>query len=264
MTEVLMCAPDYYTVSYKINPWMNPRRKPDKASAAGQWSALYETLLEIGVKVSLVNQVPDLPDMVFTANAGLVFNRDFILSNFRYPQRRPESAYFKNWAESVGMKVRYLPPDHYFEGEGDALFFKDTLVAGYRIRSDIRSHLQVSRIIEREVLSVELVNPDYYHLDTCFCPLDDTSALFYPGAFDGYGQKVLERIVPNLIPLSKQDARKFCCNAVVVAGNIIMNRCSNSLQESLKSLGFVLHLLEFDEFIKAGGSSKCMVLFLSR
>ena len=264
MTEVLMCAPDYYTVSYKINPWMNPRRKPDNIAAITQWRALYETLKEVGIKIRLVKPVPDLPDMVFTANAGLVFNNEFILSNFRYPQRRPESAYFETWAESIGMKVKYLPSDHYFEGEGDALFFKDTLIAGYRFRSDIRSHLHVSNIIEREVLSVELVNPDYYHLDTCFCPLDDTSALFYPDAFDGYGRKVLERIVPNLIPLSEKDARKFCCNAVVNGTNIIMNQCSSSLQETLRSLGFVLHLLEFDEFIKAGGSSKCLVLFLTR
>jgi N-dimethylarginine dimethylaminohydrolase len=264
MIEVLMCPPDYYTVRYKINPWMNPRRKPDETGATAQWSALHETLLKVGVRVSLVNPVPDLPDMVFTANAGLVFSNDFILSNFRYPQRRPESAYFEAWAESKGMKVRHLPPDHYFEGEGDALFFKVTLIAGYRFRSDVRSHLHVSSIIEREVLSVELINPDYYHLDTCFCPLNDTSALFYPDAFDSYGRKVLERIVPNLIPLSKQDARKFCSNAVVNGTDIIMNRCSTSLQETLEALGFVPHLLEFNEYIKAGGSSKCMVLFLSR
>ena len=263
MTEVLMCAPDYYTVSYKINPWMNPRRKPDTTSAIVQWRALYDKLQEVGVKISLVDPVKDLPDMVFTANAGLVFNNDFILSNFRYPQRRPESAYFEAWAESKGMKVRYLPPDHYFEGEGDALFFKDILIAGYRFRSDIQTHLHVSRIIEREVLSVELVNPEYYHLDTCFCPLDDKSALFYPDAFDSYGRKVLERIVPNLIPMLKQDARKFCCNAVVNGTDIIMNRCTSSLREALGSRGFVVHMLEFDEFIKAGGSSKCMVLFLS-
>ena len=264
MTEVLMCPPDYYTVRYKINPWMNPRRRPDETTAILQWQALYETLQNIGLKISLVNPAPDLPDMVFTANAGLVFDNRFILSSFRYPQRQTESPYFETWAESAGMEVKHLPQDHYFEGEGDALFFKDTLIAGYRYRSDIRSHLHVSKIIEREVLSVELVNPDYYHLDTCFCPLNDTSALFYPGAFDVYGKKVLERIVPNLIPLSEKDARKFCCNAVVNGTNIIMNRCTPSLQETLGSLGFELHLLEFDEFIKAGGSSKCMVLFLNR
>ena len=264
MTEVLMCAPDYYTVSYKINPWMNPRRKPDTTAAMAQWRALYKTMQGAGIKICLADPVPDLPDMVFTANAGLVFENDFILSNFRYSQRRPESAYFETWAESFGMKVRHLPQDYFFEGEGDALFFKDTLIAGYRLRSDINSHLHVSNIIEREVLSVELVNPEYYHLDTCFCPLDDTSALFYPDAFDGYGQKVLERIVPNLIPLSEKDARKFCCNAVVDGRNIVMNRCSPSLQEKLGSLGFTFHLLEFDQFIKAGGSSKCMVLFLRR
>lgn len=264
MTEVLMCAPDYYTVSYRINPWMDPGRKPVKNTAASQWHALHETLQKVGVKINLVPQAPDLPDMVFTANAGLVFNNDFILANFRYPQRRPESDYFKTWAESAGMKVIPLPPDYYFEGEGDALFFKDTLIAGYRIRSDIRSHLHVGSIIEREVLSVELVNPDYYHLDTCFCPLDDTSALYYPDAFDSYGRKVLERTIPNLVPLAKKDARKFCCNAVVIGTDIIMNRCSPSLQKTLEDLGFTLHLLEFDEFIKAGGSSKCMVLFISR
>ena len=264
MTEVLMCTPDYYTVSYKINPWMNPGRKPNEAAASAQWRRLYEKLQELGIKISLLNQVQGLPDMVFTANAGLVFKDDFILANFRYPQRRPESACFEAWAETAGMKVRYLPLDHYFEGEGDALFFRDMLIAGYRIRSDIQSHVHISSIIEREVLSVELVNPDFYHLDTCFSPLDDTTALFFPDAFDSYGKKVLERAVPDLIPVSEEDARKFCCNAVVEERNIIMNQCSRSLQKTLRDIGFELHLLHFDEFIKAGGSSKCMVLFISR
>jgi N-dimethylarginine dimethylaminohydrolase len=147
-------------------------------------------------------------------------------------------------------------------GEGDALFFGETLIAGYRYRSDIKAHLDVGRIIDREVLSVELVNPDYYHLDTCFCPLDDTSALYFPKAFDDYGKKVLDRIVPNLVPVSGEDARRFCCNAVVRNRDMILNTCSKTLQKILENLGFTLCLSEFSEFIKAGGSSKCMVLML--
>lgn len=264
MTEVLMCRPEYYTVSYKINPWMSPRRKPDKFLAERQWNDLYEVMLKNGINVNLVDPVPELPDMVFTANAGLAYNNTFIVSNFRYPQRQPESIYFKAWAKANGFVIKQLRSDYYFEGEGDALFFGDTLIAGYRFRSDIKSHLHVGTIISREVLSLELVNPDYYHLDTCFCPLDGATALYYPDAFDDYGKKVLKRIVPNLIAVPEEDARRFCCNAVVQGKKIILNKCSKKLGEALETLGFNLIVLEFDEFIKAGGSSKCMVLFLNK
>jgi len=264
MAEVLMCRPEYYTVSYKINPWMSLRRKPDKSRAVQQWTALYRALQKTGITVHLIDPVPELPDMVFTANAGLVFDHLFIRSNFRYPQRQRESAYFSEWARFHGMELRQLPEGHYFEGEGDALFFGEVLIAGYRFRSDIKSHLYLGNIINRQVLSVELVNPDYYHLDTCFCPLDHTSALYYPGAFDLYGRRVLQRVVPHLIPVPEEDARKFCCNAVVHGKNIILNICSAWLEKMLLDLDFIPTILNFDEFIKAGGSSKCMVLFLKK
>ena len=264
MMEVLMCRPEYYTVSYKINPWMNPLRKPEKSMADHQWNALYQVLKKTGMKIRLIPPEPFLPDMVFTANGGLVFDNIFILSNFRHPERQPETARFQAWAQAKGFDVRCLPQGHYFEGEGDALVFGEILVAGFRFRSDIRSHLHVGMILQREVLSVELVDPDYYHLDTCFCPLDPASALYYPDAFDEYGKKVLERTVPNLIPVSTEDARRFCCNAIVSGKSVIMNHCSTALKEILENLGFTLYLLEFSEFMKSGGSSKCMVLLIRK
>ncbi|MCP4751824.1 MAG: amidinotransferase [Proteobacteria bacterium] len=262
MTRILMCPPTYYTVSYKINPWMSVRKKPDKELAERQWKDLFDLFSKLKVPVRQIDPQPGLPDMVFTANAGLVFEKCFITGNFRYPQRQPESNHFLPWFRNNGFEIHRLPAHYYFEGEGDALFFNDVLVAGYRFRSDIHSHAHIGELIQREVLSVELINPDFYHLDTCFCPLDRESALYYPGAFDEYGKRVLIHLIPNLLVAPEEDARNFCCNAVVIGKKIILNRCSDRFRKMLESRGFELFPLEFGEYIKAGGSSKCMVLFL--
>ena len=262
MKNMLMVPPTYYTVDYEINPWMNKTRKPETDLANEQWKSLYQCLQNVGVRVHLTSPGPGLNDMVFAANAGLVSDNRFIPSRFRYPQRADEAPLFTRWFENHGFEIATIPDDLFFEGEGDALFFNDILIAGYRFRSDIRAHKSISEIFNCRVLSVELINPSFYHLDTCFCPLNQDTAIYYPAAFDRYGNQVLKDLIPNLIPIETADANAFCCNAVIYDRHIIMNRCSDSLVSQLESLGFEVHLLEFDQFIKAGGSSKCMVLML--
>ncbi len=262
MINILMCQPTYYAVQYKINPWMDTHIQPDTALAHRQWDNLLDQFKKTDVQVHLIDPQQGLPDMVFTANAGLVFNNIFIVSRFRYPQRQKEADFFLSWFKERDYEIKKLPEQYYFEGEGDALFFKETLIAGYRYRSDIHTHRFISEIIEREVLSVELTHPSFYHLDTCFCPLDQDYVLYYPGAFDAYGVKVLENIIPNLVAVSDEDAHNFCCNAVVLGKKIILNQCSDPLKVLLEDIGFQITQLAFSEFIKAGGSSKCMTLFL--
>ena len=137
-----------------------------------------------------------------------------------------------------------------------------TLVSGYRFRSDISSHNLISELLDLEVISIELASEHFYLLDTCFCPLTEDTALYYPGAFDEYGIKALSNRIEKLIPLEELDARNFCANAVVRGVDIVMNRCSAALREKLTALGFILHELDLSEFIKAGGSAKCLVLKL--
>jgi N-dimethylarginine dimethylaminohydrolase len=191
MRELLLCPPDYYGIEYEINPWMSRARGAESELAKSQWEGLRQTLASLDSKIELVPPQPKLPDMVFTANAGLTVGKKFIPSNFRYPERAGEAPYFRRWMEEHGYETIWLPDNLYFEGEGDALFSNDTLFCGYKFRSDIQSHRAVGELLRCLVISVELVDPRFYHLDTCFCPLPDGSVFWFPNAFDEYGQRAI-------------------------------------------------------------------------
>ena len=165
-----------------------------------QWRDLKELLEQEGAAVHCLAPVRGLPDLVFTANAAMIDRRVAVLSRFRHPQRQGEEPYNEAWLSQHGFEIRRLPPDLYFEGAGDALFCGETLFAGYRIRSDIRGHQQIGRELGRRVIPLELVNPYYYHLDTCFCPLAAGVAVWFPPAFDEYGRRVIEVADPGADP----------------------------------------------------------------
>jgi N-dimethylarginine dimethylaminohydrolase len=259
---ILMCRPDYYGIEYEINPWMSRSRGSVREQAHQQWEGLYRNLCELGVKVELLEPQPGLPDLVFTANAGLVFEKRFFSSRFRHEVRAREEPFFDAWFAGHGFTVEHLPEGTYFEGAGDALFCGPVLFAGYRLRSDVRGHQHLAREINRLVLPVELVNPYFYHLDTCFCPLGAGEALWYPGAFDDYGRRVLQGHIPRLLAVSEKESRRFGCNAVVVGRTVLTNTGCDKLAADLKSWGYTPVQLELDEFLKAGGSAKCLTLRL--
>ena len=159
-----------------------------------------------------------------------------------------------------GFRVESLPETSHFEGAGDALFCGTTLYAGYRFRSDARSHLWIGGHLGVEVLPLELVDPRFYHLDTCFCPLADDAAIYYPGAFDDYGRSVLNHRIRTLVEVSAEEAVSFSCNAVVVGRSVLLNAGAPKLARALEAAGFAVHPLTLTEFIKAGGSAKCLTL----
>jgi N-dimethylarginine dimethylaminohydrolase len=260
--RILMCSPEYYGIEYEINPWMSRSRGSTPEVAHRQWDDLYQTLNRLGVDVELMKPQPRLPDLVFTANAGLVFRDRFISSQFRHDVRARESPYFDAWFGEHAFTVEHLPKDLFFEGAGDALFCGPILFAGYRIRSDARSHQQVAEMIGRRVLAVELVNPRFYHLDTCFCPIAPGLAIYHPAAFDEYGRKVLKTHIPDLIEVRDEEAHRFGCNAVVVGKTVITNTGCEQLADDLKSRGYDTVQVKLDEFLKAGGSAKCLTLRL--
>jgi N-dimethylarginine dimethylaminohydrolase len=200
--------------------------------------------------------------MVFTANAGVVWNGKFIASNFRHEVRQREAAHYEAWFKERGYEIIHLPEQSYFEGEGDLLRCGDLWFAGYRIRSDISSHRSIAEIIGQEILSLELTNSWFYHLDTCFCPLAAGTALFYPGAFDPYARQVLENHVPELITVSEREANRFACNALVDKKRIVMNDGCPELRRTLEDCGYAVFETPLDEFIKAGGSAKCLSLII--
>ncbi len=260
--QILMCPPDHYGVEYEINPWMKRDQPPDHALAVRQWTDLRQVLSDAGAKILLQKPVRGLPDLVFTANAAMIYRREAMLARFRFSERQGEEQYDAQWLLASGFHVHRLPNDVYFEGAGDALFCGDTLFAGYRIRSDVRGLQQIGELFRCRVIALELVDPYYYHLDTCFCPLAPGMAVYFPEAFDQYGRDVLKELVPELIPIAEAEARRFACNAVVVGRTVVTNTGCPSLHRKLTELGFTPRETPLDEFTKAGGSAKCLTLRL--
>lgn len=260
--RILMCPPDYYGIHYEINPWMHRDRPARTELAYRQWEQLRAILEAAGAVIELLEPVPGLPDLVFTANAAMIYGQTAFLSHFRHPERQAEEAVDAKWFAEHGFRVERLPGDMYFEGAGDALFCGETLFAGYRIRSDISSHQYVAQKVGHRVIPLELVDPYYYHLDTCFCPLTPESAIYYPEAFDEYGCRVLRESIPELIEVAPQEARHFACNAVVIGRCVVTNTGCPRLHQALSARGFQPIETPLSEFVKAGGSAKCLTLRL--
>ncbi len=259
---ILMCRPDFYGIEYEINPWMSRSRQSDSALAKRQWEALYQLLQSLGAEIRLQDPVQGLPDLVFTANAGLVWREKVFLSRFRYEARQGETPIDDAWFLAAGFQTITIPEPFAFEGAGDALFCGETLFAGYHIRSDAGAEQWVAGEMGCRVIPLQLVDDRYYHLDTCFCPLSETEAILYPPAFDDYGQSALKEHVPARIEVVREEAARFACNAVVLGKHVVLNTGCPQLEETLRKRGYEPHRTELDEFIKAGGSAKCLTLRL--
>ena len=260
----LMCPPDHYDVDYVINPWMEGNiHKSSRDRAVEQWEKLHHVLKDHAL-VDLVNPEKGWPDMVFTANAGLVLGKNVVLSRFYHKERQGEEPYFKKWFEDQGYTVYELPKDLPFEGAGDALLDREGrwLWAGYGFRSELDSHPYLAKWLDIEVLSLRLIDERFYHLDTCFCPLAGGYLLYYPPAFDSYSNRLIEmRVAPEKrIAIAEADAVNFACNAVNVDDVVVMNKVSDSLKQRLKECGFQVVETPLTEFLKAGGAAKCLTL----
>jgi arginine dihydrolase len=261
--RLLMCAPEFYGIEYEINPWMSRSRQVNRERATRQWRRLRDLLhTELGAEIELLEPQSGLPDMVFTANAGVVWRGKFIRSNFRHEVRQRETDHYEAWFGARGYEIIRLPEGLNFEGEGDMLRAGERWFAGYHIRSDILSHQKIAGIVGQEILSLELTNSWFYHLDTCFCPLGADCALFYPGAFDAYARLVIESHFAELIVVSEHDAARFACNAIVSDDRIVMNDGCPELRQRLDAVGLTVFETPLDEFIKAGGSAKCLSLII--
>ncbi len=262
-----MCPPDHFTVAYEINPWMHTEVMVDADRARAQWDGLAASLVAAGACIESMTPVAGLPDLVFTANAGVVDGKVFVPARFRNPERQPEVEPDVAWFRANGYDVVALPDGMVLEGAGDALPFRGrdgrwVVVAGYRTRSDARSHAALSRLLGVPVRSVELVDPRLYHLDLTFCPLDARRALVVPSAWDRYGGKVVAELVPEPIELLPEEALAFAANAVVVGDVVVMPACPARVGRLLERAGFTVQVCDVSEFLKAGGGCRCLTLAL--
>lgn len=259
--RLLMCRPDHFEVTYAINPWMHPDRPVDTARAVRQWEVLKEAYLAHGHRVELVEGVRGLPDMVYAANAGLAFGDRALVAHFTHPERRPETAAFYEWFTEAGFGEVQVAAE-FNEGEGDFLRAGHRLLAGTGFRTSVAAHREVAAHFGREVLTLELVDPRFYHLDTALAVLDDHNVAYHPQAFSPTSRAVLQREFPDAVLASEADALAFGLNAVSDGRHVFLSAEAPDLPRALAARGYEPVPIVLDELLKGGGSVKCCTLEL--
>jgi len=259
----LMCPPEYFAVTYAINPWMRPDAPVDPEVAMRQWAALRATYESLGHAVSTIDPVAGLPDMVFAANGATVIDGTVLGVRFRYPQRAAEAAAYRSWFRAHGYP-RVHAPVFVNEGEGDILVSGQTVLAGYGFRSDEAAAGELASVFGRRVVSLRLVDPRFYHLDTALCVLDASTAMYYPAAFDDAGRAALASVFAELIEAKDEDAEVLGLNAVSDGRHVVLARQATELARSLATRGFEPVPVDMSELLKAGGGAKCCTLELRR
>lgn len=255
--KILMCRPTTFSVTYSINPWMTQDDPVDLLLAKHQWVELKSTIESLGAEVAFLDQHVALPDMVFAANAGIAHNNKVVLPNFKHQERQPEREEFLTWFNNAGYETHILPDDMLFEGAGDCFVWRDHLIAGWGFRSDKKALIEVASILGLKLVSLNLKDERFYHLDTCMLVIDDNTCLYYQPAFDDVEIKNLPF---NMIAISETDACNFACNGVKIGNSIILNRASDSLKQQLKNFNVNIIESNTSEFLKSGGSCRCLVL----
>jgi N-dimethylarginine dimethylaminohydrolase len=262
LKRILVCDPSFYQINYEINPWMNVKKKANESLALNQWNNLTLVIQSLGVKLLKMPPVQKLPDIVFTANAGFSFKEKVVLSNFKYDQRRPEKEYYENYLNKNNITTISLPNNILFEGAGDCLFNENYIFMGYGFRSEISAYKEkIWDEFNLERIFLKLIDPYFYHLDTCFCPLQQNQILINAKAFEEKTIQLLKEKF-ELIDVPEQDAKQFACNAVVIDKNVIIPSGCFETKNKLESKGYRVFDVDMSEFIKAGGACKCLTLLV--
>jgi N-dimethylarginine dimethylaminohydrolase len=254
----VMTSPRFFAVDYAINPWMDTTVPVDAATAVAQWQNLHDTYRRLGHVVDLVDPVPGLPDMVYAANGGLILNGTAVVARFKYPQRQRESNAYAAWMRSRGLATFHTR--HVNEGQGDLLPVGGMVLAGTGFRTDPRAHAEIADIVGLPVVSLQLVNPRFYHLDTALTVLDDTTIAYYPPAFTDCSRAQLEMLFPDAIVVESADAYRFGLNAVSDGRHVVHPAAAVGFAEQLSQAGFEPTGVEMSELLKGGGSVKCCTL----
>jgi len=263
---VLMCRPSHFTVSYRINPWMHPDDPTDTTLAVRQWETLYAKYLELGYDVQLIDGIDGLPDMVYAANGGYVLDGIAYGAKFQYPERQAEGPAYMKWFAENGFEV--AEPISTNEGEGDFLLVGDTIYAGTGFRSDAASHDELRKLYHREVITLTLIDPAFYHLDTAFAVLDSNggpgSVAFLPKAFDAASLDILDERFPDAIHVNDADAAVLGLNSFSDGKNVVIASRATDFERQLTERGFTPHGVDLSELLLGGGGVKCCTLELRR
>jgi N-dimethylarginine dimethylaminohydrolase len=263
---VLMCRPDYYTVSYRINPWMHPEDPTSTQTALDQWKTLYNTYIGLGFDVELIDPIEGLPDMVYAANGGFVLDNIAYGASFTYPQRQPEGPAYMNWFRENGYEVH--EPENINEGEGDILLVGDVILAGTGFRTNPESHKEIARVFGRDVITLELVNPNFYHLDTAIAVLDPvpvnghSNIAYLPSAFNERGLAVLRERYPDAVIVTEEDAAILGLNSYSDGLNVVIASRAKDFERQLRERGYNPIGVDLSELLLAGGGVKCCTLEL--
>ena len=257
---VLMCRPEHFTVSYRINPWMHPEDPTDTSLALKQWTVLYDTYVDLGFAVHLIDSLPGLPDMVYAANGGFVLDGIAYGAKFHYPERQPEGPAYMDWFRSQGLDVR--EPKATNEGEGDFLLVGDTILAASGFRSDTSSHQEIADIYGRDVVSLQLINPSYYHLDTALAVIDPATIAYLPSAFDEASLSILRERYPDAIIATEEDAAFLGLNSFSDGHNVVIAERATTFAKDLAERGYNPIGVDLSELLLGGGGVKCCTLEL--
>jgi N-dimethylarginine dimethylaminohydrolase len=254
----VMTAPTFFAVEYAINPWMDTSMSVDTHVALNQWETLRQTYKELGHTVESVEPVAGLPDMVYAANGGLMVNGEAVVARFAYPQRAQESAAYAEWMSRHG----YRPAEtrHLNEGQGDLLVVGSIILAGYGFRTELQAHDEISAMLQMPVVSLELVDPRFYHLDTALAVLDDTTIAYFPPALRDESRATLLELFPDAIEVATADANVLGLNVVSDGLNVVMPAAATGFADQLRDAGFSPIGVDLSELLKGGGSVKCCTL----
>lgn len=255
----LMCPPTYFDVSYRINPWMHPDGSVSQRRAMRQWTAVRQAFVEAGHVVDVIEPVEGLPDMVFAANGGLVIDGRAVTARFRFQERAAESAAYERWFADAGLRS-LGQTSAINEGEGDLLVLGDLVLAGTGFRTHLEAHAEISALLGRPVVSLDLIDDRYYHLDTALAVLSDHEVAYFPEAFSLRSQALLRDLFPTAVLASAADAAAFGLNAVSDGRRVFLPAGAARLERQLVERGFEPHPIDVSELLKAGGGVKCCTL----
>lgn len=253
-----MCKPTHFSIDYVINPWMKVG-SVDKKRANFQWTNLLKTITNQNIKVDVIEQQVGLPDMVFTADQAVIKDKNLVLSSFHFQQRRGETKHYQTYFEKKNFNIFTLPKNYFFEGSGECIWYGSTLFVGTGFRNSPNICKFLTKFLKVDVICLNLVNPKFYHLDTCFFVLNKEVAFYYPPAFSKKSENILKSKIKTLIPITHKEASNFAANSLVTDHHVITQKGNEEFKKEIENMGYKVIETNVSEFMKSGGGIHCLV-----